>query len=1126
MEARTRQVQAFEAPVLRITLAGEVSLRSANGTVGEERLAGRQGRLLFAYLVTMRGRPVPRDHLSEVLWGESPPTTWEKALTVLVSKLRSALTECGLDATSALTGARGYYRLDLPDNTWLDLDAAAADAKEAAAALAADRLDDSIAAAGAALETIRRPFLPGDESSWVEARRRELADLADEALACLADAHLAAGRTGEAARVAEEAIALQPFRESGYRRLMQAHAAAGNRAEALRVYDRCRRLLLEELGAYPSPETEAIFQELLKQPSRDTAQRPAADAADQDAAEPTPASAPPVDARSPRRPRRRLLGVAAIAAVVAGAIVAAIVLPADEKMEPIGPRSLAAINLATARPAANVRAERDYKALAVGAHLWAVDPANSAVVRLDPGDASVRDTIPVGADPRAVVSSFGSAWVANGGDGTISRVSPERGAVVQTLAGGNGPSALAAGAGSIWVAATLDSAIVRIDPRAGRVRATIPVSSAPTGLAFAAGSLWVAGGAAGVVFRIDPAANAVAESISVGRDAEHVGSAGGSIWVSNAGDHTVSRIDPRKNAVTAIVPLGGAPTAVTGAGGSLWVARDKPAALLEIDPARAQVARTIRLQVAPRALAGDGRHLWLATGTLPRPGGTLRIRGTVDDSTLDPAFGANTTPPGLLAVVYDGLVGFKRVGGTAGMTIVPDLARSLPAPTGGSRAYRFELRELRFADGTRVRATDVRHTFERLMRLESPGAGYYSAIRGADTCSRRRCDLARGIVTDDRRGTVVFHLARPDPEFMTKLALPFAWVLPSSTRTGATGTNAPAGTGPYRIASSPGKAFVLVRNPRFRVWAPDAQPRGNPDRIEVTNFAGAGNRSIGNADIVSITPLPDEAQEILARYAGRIRTAPLAANLFMFLNTDVAPFDDVRVRRALNFAVDRARIAQLAGAPLIAQSSCQVLPPALLGYRPYCPYARGPRDAGVWTGPDVLKARQLAATSRRRGTKVSIWTTTEFKEPARELAATLRLIGFPARAKVVAPEQLFTAPRNRVQATVSYWLGDYPSPVGFLFGLFRCGQPEPNFSGFCEPRSQTAMRRAARESDVGAAGRLWSIADRRLTDAAPVVPLATTRTITIVSPRVQNYQYHPQWGPLVDQMSIADERRG
>src|SRR5262249_15064151 len=121
-------------------------------------------------------------------------------------------------------------------------------------------------AAGTA-SLLQQPFLPGEEGTWVEEKRRELADARERALDVLTDASLRSGDTREAVRWAEQTIALTPFRESGYRRLMEAHVAAGNRAEALRVYEKCRRLLSDELGTYPSPETEAIYRTLLEAPA-------------------------------------------------------------------------------------------------------------------------------------------------------------------------------------------------------------------------------------------------------------------------------------------------------------------------------------------------------------------------------------------------------------------------------------------------------------------------------------------------------------------------------------------------------------------------------------------------------------------------------------------------------------------------------------------------------------------------------------------------------------------------------------------------------------------------------------------------------------------------------------------
>ena len=218
-------------------------------------------------MTAQNGRAVPRDELAELLWGEELPATWEKALRVLMTKLRAVLEECGIDGSTALTSAFGCYKLTLPAGTWIDVDAAAEAVDRAEAALSAGDLAEARSQGSAAAALARRSFLPGQDGNWVEERRRDLRELLVRSLECLYDASFRAGEHGEAVRHAEEVIELEPFRESGYRRLMEAHAAAGNRAEALRVYERCRRLLAEELGAYPSPETESIYRELLRAPS-------------------------------------------------------------------------------------------------------------------------------------------------------------------------------------------------------------------------------------------------------------------------------------------------------------------------------------------------------------------------------------------------------------------------------------------------------------------------------------------------------------------------------------------------------------------------------------------------------------------------------------------------------------------------------------------------------------------------------------------------------------------------------------------------------------------------------------------------------------------------------------------
>jgi DNA-binding SARP family transcriptional activator len=221
---------------LKVFLLGHVAVETDGVVVEERGVPSRQVRLLLAYLVAEQGRPVSRDELADALWGEALPATWEKALTVRVSQLRALLTESGLDGAQALTSAFGCYRLELPAGAWVDVVEAGRAAGLAEEAFAAGDLEGGRAAAVLAASLLEQPFLPGEVGSWVEGKRVEVAAVRGRVLSVLVDACLGLGEAREAATWAEQAIALEPFRESGYRRLMEAHIAGGDRAEALRVY--------------------------------------------------------------------------------------------------------------------------------------------------------------------------------------------------------------------------------------------------------------------------------------------------------------------------------------------------------------------------------------------------------------------------------------------------------------------------------------------------------------------------------------------------------------------------------------------------------------------------------------------------------------------------------------------------------------------------------------------------------------------------------------------------------------------------------------------------------------------------------------------------------------------------
>jgi YVTN family beta-propeller protein len=1129
---------------LKVFLTGRVAAEANGRVLSEARFPGRQGRLLFAYLVAARSRAVPRDELADAIWGESPPATWEKALTVLASKLRGLVAEEGI----SLTNAFGCYRLDLPEGTWVDVFAAASGAQDAEEALAAGELDQARAAAESAESLARRPFLPGEDGTWVEQKRRDLADIRERALSVLADACLRSGAAREAAKWAEELTALSPFREAGYRRLMEAHVVAGNRAEALRVYEQCRQLLAEELGAYPSPETDSIYRALLEAP--------------QTSARTAPVAQPTVDARGSelseqvverRSRKRRAVLLSALTGVIAAAVVIPLVVfgqSGDHSVVSVADDSLGVFDARSGRLLAATAVGAIPTAVAAGeGSYWVTNADGHTVSRIDPGTNAVVDTIPVGNGPSGITTGAGAVWVINSLDGTVSRIDPGTNTVVQTIPVGGGPRGIAYAAGSVWVANAGDGTITRIDPKSGRT--TKPLQVAATELAFGAGTLWASERAAGQVVRIDPTTGKQVAAIQVGNGPTGIAFGDGAAWVANSLDGTVSRIDPDSNSVTATVLTGNGPDAVAVDARGIWVSNQFGGEVVRIDPSRNQVAQQVSVGSRPSGLAMSGDAVLVAVrhsgadhrgGTLVLRANRLGEKGEVVNAidSIDPAVTQYTYVIPLLRMTGDGLTAFNQVSGLAGTQPVPDLATSLPAPTDGGRTYTFRLRPgIRYSNGKPVQATDFRSTFERFYALGSPATDLDGIVGGAQ-CRKhpKRCDLSRGIVADDVARTVTFHLIRPDPYFFYKLAGPPAYVLPAGTPPRPAGTHPLPATGPYMIATyTPTRLLRLVRNPFFHEWSRAAQPDGYPDRIDI-RIAGTADEAIrdvvdGKADVVWLSQpwTPSQLSRLQIRYASQLHSDPSWNVQALFLNTRVPPFDRLDARKAINFAVDRAAATKAWGGPSVAEPTCQILPPNFPGYSPYCPYTAGSTKSGKWTAPHLAKAKALVARSGTRGMKVTLWAWSEAKGFNRVAVKVLRSLGYRVAVKPVVGDRFWGAvgdSRNRVQIAFTGLNPGYPDPAVFLAQSFSCAAFLPrnplnlNPSEFCDPGIDRQMRRAQAEqlSDPIGSRALWQRVDREITDASLWVPLMVSKNVNFLSKRVGDYQYNPQQFVLIDQLWV------
>jgi peptide/nickel transport system substrate-binding protein len=556
----------------------------------------------------------------------------------------------------------------------------------------------------------------------------------------------------------------------------------------------------------------------------------------------------------------------------------------------------------------------------------------------------------------------------------------------------------------------------------------------------------------------------------------------------------------------------------------------------------ALVLLVVGLVVIAAGCGGSSKKSSSSTPAAGKKGGTLiTLANAAPSGSPDPQVNYTLQEWQFLILTHDGLVGFKRAGGKAGNQLVPDLATSIPKPTNGGKTWKFTLRKgIKFSNGQTLTGADVKATFERLFKIgDSPNAGsWYNAIEGGDACVKtpKTCDLSKGVVVNGN--TITFHLARPDPEFLQQLAMPFAFILPASTP--AHNLNIPPpGTGPYKwVQYAPNKQMKIVRNPNFKEWSKDAQPEGLPDTIvqkfgltvesEVTQVENGQADFIANSDQIPA----DRLNELSTKYPKQVHIETLTATFYFAFNTRIPPFNNLQARKAVNYATDRAALVKIYGGPKLNTPTCQVLPPQFPGYKPYCPYTKNP-GSGKWTAPDMAKAKQLIAASGTKGATVKVNTDTTEADKAlgQYFIGLLRDLGYNTRQQFLSNSIQYSFvqnSKNNVEFAFSDWYQDYPAASDFLNILLGCGSfhpnsnSSPNIAEFCNKGIQAKMNQAEKlgVTDTSAANKIWAQVDKEVTDQAPWVSMFNPKQLNLVSARVKGYVWSPQWYLLLGQLSV------
>jgi ABC-type transport system substrate-binding protein/class 3 adenylate cyclase len=833
-----------------------------------------------------------------------------------------------------------------------------------------------------------------------------------------------------------------------------------------------------------------------------------------------------------RRFTRRRTVLAAIAVAVTAAIVVGLVFAFGGSAE----KAVAANSVVALTPSGSITATVPVGARPVAltgnaGSLWVANLDDKSVTRIDLSSRKAVRAISVGGAPTAVAANRNEVWVSVGS--ALSKIDPRYNQVTETQRYG-GPSGLGdvgvstprptlAAFGSIW-AVNPDGYVVRIDPGSGRQLATVDVGNAPSTIAAGAGSVWVANNADGTVTRIDPS-TLVTNTIPVGHAPAAIAVNGAGAWVANSGDNAVVHVDPETNAVVGTTRVGDGPAAILATATALWVANNRDGTVMRLDPNTGHVNKTVHLGGTPDALAADGETVWVAVApsppSAPVTGGVLHLTSQDPSAVLDPALALVPLVP---YATCANLVTYPDKPGAAGSRIVPEIAEAVPTPTDGGRAYTFAIRRgFRFSPpaNEKVTAATFEATIERELdpRMKSPSAGVLSGIAGYHAYVTGKTSRLSGVSA--RGSTLTIRLSRPDGGFLATLASGATCAVPIGTPVDPGGINDIPSAGPYFVASyTPRQQVVLRRNPNYH----GGRPR-HFDRIVITLGVDPARalREIqsGTVDYALDGLTPGVGPRLLREYGPGSKAAraghqqyfvsPTLSAFYLHMNASRPLFANVRLRRAVNYALDRTALVSEGrrysdtGPFNLGRPSDKYLPLLIEDAPTVHVY---PVDR-----PDLRQAKRLAghlhATAVMYTPNVPPWLQWAqiIRDNLRPLGITVEVRQFPVR-------DFFTRISRRGEPfdlAVSGWSMNADPATLALFGnkSLRAGTVDPSY--FDDPAFDRKLEAAAKLSGpkrYRTYGTLELELERKL---APAAPFASGESRDFFSARIGCQLYQPYW---------------
>jgi len=414
--------------------------------------------------------------------------------------------------------------------------------------------------------------------------------------------------------------------------------------------------------------------------------------------------------------------------------------------------------------------------------------------------------------------------------------------------------------------------------------------------------------------------------------------------------------------------------------------------------------------------------------TEQKPFPNFRIVYDTGTDYLDPALSYTVQGWAVMWNVYLSLLGYKHAAGPDGATLVPALAEDMPDISSDGKTYKLTLRKgLKYSDGKPVKASDFKYGIKRLFQVDSPGVGFFTNIVGADQFSKTKKGDISGIVTNDQTREITIKLNTQQGDFQNILATIFAAPVPAGTPAKDQSTTPIPSTGPYMIQSyQPNRQFVLVRNPNFQ--STENVPKTNPDKMTVKiveDDSAALQQVINGQGDYDFHPIPvDRLANVQQKYGDQLKIYTPANTYYFFMNQKLAPFNNLKLRQAVNYAIDRNALVRLYGG--LATPTENILPPTYPQYKKHNLYPH-----------DLAKAKQLVQQSGAKGTAVTVWTSNRdtAKKPAAYLQDVLNQIGLKAKLKVIDASIYWTTVGNqstKAQIGFADWFQDYPHPLDWF----------------------------------------------------------------------------------------------